>query len=154
MILLFCSHVHLKGLSYKETCRRGESAWMNGWILSCELSNINLYPKMIREIASVCAKFLSILPKKNTFSILHTHFYKTLTLVYLFYHLFYLNNNISLIFYYIKQTTTHMALPTSFFLFLTPTLSFSLNHLLLSCFSFPSSFFSLFFLFLQQISQT
>ena len=85
--------------------------------------------------------------KKRTFSILHTHFYKTPTLVYLFYHLFYLNNNISLIFYYIKQNTTHMAPPTSFFLFLTPTLPFSLNHLLLSCFPFPSSFFSLFFLF-------
>ena len=36
--------------------------------------------------------------KKHTFSISHTHFYKTLTSVYLFYHLFYLNNNISLIF--------------------------------------------------------
>ena len=47
-----------------------------------------------------------------------------------------------------------MAPPTSLFLFLTPTLSFSLNHLLLSCFPFPSSFFSLFFLFLQQIFQT
>ena len=82
------------------------------------------------------------------------HFYKIFTSVYLFYHLFYLNNNISLIFYYIKQTTTHMAPATSLFLFLTPTLSFSLNHLLLSCFPFPSSFFSLFFLFLQQISQT
>ena len=93
--------------------------------------------------------------KKNIlFSILHIHFYKILTSVYLFYHLFYLNNNISLIFYYIKQTTTHMAPPTSLFLFLTPTLSFSLNHLLLSCFPFPSSFFSLFFLFLQQIFQT
>ena len=31
---------------------------------------------------------------------------------------------------------------------------FSMNHLLLPCFPFPSSFFSLFFLFLQQISQT
>ena len=92
--------------------------------------------------------------KKHTFSILHIHFYKILTSIYLFYHLFYLNNNISLIFYYIKQTTTHMAPPTSLFLFLTPTLSFSLNHLLLSCFPFLSSFFSLFFLFLQQIFQT
>ena len=54
--------------------------------------------------------------KKHTFSILHTHFYKTPTSVYLFYHLFYLNNNISLIFYYIKQTTTHMA-PSTFFLY-------------------------------------
>ena len=54
--------------------------------------------------------------KKHNFSILHTHFYKTPTSVYLFDHLFYLNNNISLIFYYIKQTTTHMAPSTFFFL--------------------------------------
>ena len=33
--------------------------------------------------------------KKHIFSILHTHFYKIPTLVYLFYNLFYLNNNIS-----------------------------------------------------------
>ena len=99
---------------------------------------------------------LSILEKnKKTFSILHTHFYKTPTSVCLFYHLFYLNNNISLIFYYIKQTTTHMAPPTYFFLFLMPTLSFSLNRLPLSCSLFPSSFFSLFFLLvLQQIFET
>ena len=45
--------------------------------------------------------------KKHTFSILHTHFYKTSISIYLYYHIFYLNNNISLIFYYIKQ-----ALPT------------------------------------------
>ena len=31
--------------------------------------------------------------RKSIFSILHTHIYKTLTSVYLFYHLFYLNNH-------------------------------------------------------------
>ena len=35
---------------------------------------------------------LSILQKKNTFSILHTNFYKTSTSVYLLYTLFYINN--------------------------------------------------------------
>ena len=53
--------------------------------------------------------------KKYIFSILSTYFYKTPILIYLFYHLFYLNNNISLIFYYIKQITIHMA-PLIFFL--------------------------------------
>ena len=84
--------------------------------------------------------------KKNF--ILHTHIYKTRISFCLFYYLFYLNNNISLIFYHIKQTTLHMAPPTFFF-------SFSLNHLHLSCSPFPPSFFSLFFpLFLLKISQT
>ena len=40
-------------------------------------------------------KFLSILQKNHTFSILHTHFYKTTTSVCLFYTLFYLNNTFS-----------------------------------------------------------
>ena len=53
--------------------------------------------------------------KKYIFSILSAYFYKTPILIYLSYHLFYLNNNISLIFYYIKQTTIHMA-PLIFFL--------------------------------------
>ena len=55
--------------------------------------------------------------KKHTFSILHTHFYKTSILVYLFYHLFYLNNNISLIFFIIsnKPISTWAHLPFSFF---------------------------------------
>ena len=62
-------------------------------------------------------KIIVYFARKNIFfSILHTHFYKTSTSIYLFYHLFYLNNNISLIFYYIKQTTIHMAPPTFFFL--------------------------------------
>ena len=49
--------------------------------------------------------------KKHTFSILHTHFYKTSISIYLFYHIFYLNNNISFIFYYIKQAIIHMPHP-------------------------------------------
>ena len=70
----------------------------------------------VSAITLIHAKFLSILQEKTFFfSILHTHFYKTPTLVYLFYHLFYLNNNISLIFYYIEQITTHMNPPTFFF---------------------------------------
>ena len=56
---------------------------------------VRLHICKLRAIALVNAKFLSILPpkkKKNAFSILQTHFYKTLTSVCLFYHLFYLNN--------------------------------------------------------------
>ena len=49
--------------------------------------------------------------KKHTFSILHTHFYKTSISIYLFYHIFYLNNNISFIFYDIKQAIIHMPHP-------------------------------------------
>ena len=66
---------------------------------------------------SLC-KILIYFTRKNIlfFFILHIYFYKIPTSIYLFYHLFYLNNNISLIFYYIKQITTHMAPPTFFFL--------------------------------------
>ena len=66
---------------------------------------------------STIPNFCLFCKKKHTFSILHTHFYKTSILVYLFYHLFYLNNNSFLIFfYYIKQTNIHMSPPTFFFL--------------------------------------
>ena len=83
---------------------------------------------------------------EHIFSILHIHFYKTPISIYVFYHLFYLNNNISLILYYILQTTTHRTPPTFFFLFLMPislflwTISFSLVFLFL-----PSSLYSFFF---------
>ena len=62
------------------------------------------YPRF-RVSASVDANFPSILHKKLTFSILHTHFYKTLTSVCLFYTFFYLNNIFLTFFYYF--TTTH-----------------------------------------------
>ena len=67
------------------------------------------YPRF-RVSASVDANFPSILHKKLTFSILHTHFYKTLTSVCLFYTFFYLNNIFLTFFYYF--TTTHG--PTNF----------------------------------------
>ena len=95
-------------------------------------------------------KFLSILQKKYTFSILHAHFYKTLRSIYLFYHLFYLNNNISLIFYYIKQTTTHMAPPiflsfshANSLFFSEPSPSFLFSFSLYSFFFFFSRFLKL-----------
>ena len=56
--------------------------------------------ELLRATTSVNAKFLSILQKKPTFSILHTHFYKTPTAICLFYHLFYLNNHFPHFFYY------------------------------------------------------
>ena len=49
--------------------------------------------------------------KKHTFSILHTHFYKTLTSVYLLYTLFYINN--IFLFYFpltLKLSTSHFPL--------------------------------------------
>ena len=67
------------------------------------------YPRF-RVSASVDANFPSILHKKLTFPILHTHFYKTLTSVCLFYTFFYLNNIFLTFFYYF--TTTHG--PTNF----------------------------------------
>ena len=99
----------------------GTSLWL--FQPTCKSVSVTVYIFFISNqliqvfaTAPICAKFLTILQEKHTFSILYIHYYKTLTLVYLFYHLFYLNNNIFLIFYYIKQTTTHMAPPTFFFL--------------------------------------
>ena len=57
----------------------------------------------VRAIALMNVKFLSILQKIHTLSILHTQFYKTPTLVCLFYYLFYLNNHFSHFFYYSSQ---------------------------------------------------
>ena len=51
--------------------------------------------RSVNWITSVDAKFLFILEKKNIFSILYTHFYKTSISIYLFYYLFYLNNHFS-----------------------------------------------------------
>ena len=104
----------------------------------------------VRETTSVCANFLSILQDKPIFSILHIHFYKTLTSVCLIYYLFYLNNHISLIFYYIQQTNPHMAPPIFFFLFLMPTIFLFLWTIsrLFFCFSFFLLLFILFSFFL------
>ena len=74
----------------------------------------------LRATALVRAKFLSIFQKKTkkpTFSILHTHFYKTFTSVCLFYHLFYLNNHFSHFLYI-------------FFLFISNSLSLVTRHYL------------------------
>jgi len=49
------------------------------------LKKVHAKKLIIRASTSVDAKFLSILHKKSTFSILHTHYYKTLTSIYLFY---------------------------------------------------------------------
>ena len=54
----------------------------------------------LRATTSICANFLSILQENPTFSILYTYFYKTLISVYLFYHLFYLNNHFLTFFLY------------------------------------------------------
>ena len=59
----------------------------------------------LRATASVNAKFLSILhTKKTTLSILHTHFYKTPTSIYLFYNLF---NKIFILLQFFYYFLTH-----------------------------------------------
>ena len=85
-------------------------------------------------------KFLSILQKNPTFSILHTYFYKTPTSVCLFYTLFYLNNILLTFFYYF--TATHG--PTNFN---THANSNNISYLYLSFFFFFSFFFLLFSFF-------
>ena len=71
---------------------------------------------MIRATASSYLKHSIYSTHKIYFFILHYYFYKTPISIHLFYHLFYLNNNNFLIFYYIKQIITHMAhIPFSFF---------------------------------------
>ena len=99
----------------------------------------------VRETASVRANFLSILQEKPIFSILHIHFYKTLTLVCLIYYLFYLNNHISLIFIISnKQIPTWPHPYFSFFFSCQPSFFFS-EPSQGSFSAFPSSFYSLFF---------
>ena len=74
-----------------------------------------------RATTSVIVFYTSIFTlKAYFFSILHIHFYKTPTLVYLFYHHFYFNNQFSQIFYYFSQLsllhTCALSLFTLFFL--------------------------------------
>ena len=71
--------------------------------------------------------FPSILHKKLFFSILHTHFYKTPTSVYLFYPLFYLNNHFSHFFIIILSQT--LSLNSRDSLFQTPLYSNKLTPL-------------------------
>ena len=85
----------------------------------------------VRAIVSIDANFFSICTKKATFSILHTYFYKTLTLVYLLYTLFSLNNHFIFFFFYIS--TSSLVNPTFSLFFsehysLSLSLSFSLSH--------------------------
>ena len=54
---------------------------------------------------SSCILHVHFYTKNLLFLILHINFYKTLISVYLFYHLFYLNNKFSQIFYYFPQLT-------------------------------------------------
>ena len=99
----------------------------------------------VRETASVRANFLSILQEIPIFSILHIHFYKTLTSVCLIYYLFYLNNHISLIFIISnKQIPTWPHPYFSFFFSCQPSFFFS-EPSQGSFSAFPSSFYSLFF---------
>ena len=90
--------------------------WQTKLLDDLTRAHIILCHEMQLAAASLRAKFLSILHYRTYFFYFTHSFYKTPISVYLFYHLFYLNNNISLIFYYIKQTTTYMAPPTFFFL--------------------------------------
>ena len=80
----------------------------------------------LRATTSICANFLSILQENPTFSILYTYFYKTLISVYLFYHLFYLNNHFLtfffILFYPKLSLSTHetLSIPTKTLLSETP----------------------------------
>ena len=59
---------------------------------------LGLHNKSIHISSS--KKFRLFYTKNLLFFILHHHFYKTPTSVHLFYHLSYLNNQVSLVFYY------------------------------------------------------
>ena len=86
--------------------------------------------------------FLSILQKKHTFSIFHTHFYKTPTSICLFYTVFYLNN-IFLTFFLLFHTYPW---PTNFNTHTNCLWTLSLSFLILLL-----SFFIFFFLLLPSL---
>ena len=131
---------------------------------------INIWDKsahiyFLKATASVVQSFLFILHGKLTLFILHIHFYKTLTSVSLFYHLFYLNNYFSHFIYYFPpvpppyqtlQNITdilylfifHLLLVSCFFFFSFPSPSYIFGIFI---FLFSFSFFFLFFFYLSLI---
>ena len=88
-----------------------------------------------------CKFFFYFAQKKPIFSILHTHFYKTPTSVYLFYTFFYLNN---IILTFLLLFTTTLT---------PPTLTHTLAHIWSLSLSFSFSLSS-FFLFLLLLSSS
>ena len=95
----------------------------------------------LRASTLLDANFPSILHKKTIFSILHTHFYKTPTSIYLLYPIFYLNSHFSHFFYYFISNSLSLHPWDS--LFQTPLWNSSLfqqTHSSLKLLSIPNSF--------------